>query len=79
MIKDLQILYYETRKIWDHRHVYRHCDKKASIGTTWKQSFIVTSQLLAARSRIDDVKIGQQLFILKSSGAVTEQMWIYIS
>ena len=43
----------------------RHCHKKAPIETTWEQSVIVTSQLLAVGSWIDDVAVGQQLFILK--------------
>ena len=43
-----------------------HCAKKASIETT--QSVIVTSQLLAASSCIDDVIIGQHF---ESLGAVT--------
>ena len=36
-----------------------HCAKKASIATTREQSVIVTSQLLAVGSCIDDVTIGQ--------------------
>ena len=51
----------------------RNCDKKASIETAWEQSVIVTSQLLAAVSCIDDVAISQcsAVFILQISGVVT--------
>ena len=42
--------------------------KKASITTTREQSVIVTSQLLATGSCIDDVTIGQHF---ESFGAVT--------
>ena len=42
--------------------------KKASMATTREQSVIVTSQLLATGSCIDDVTIGQHF---ESFGAVT--------
>ena len=45
-----------------------HCARKASIETTQEQSVIVTSQLLATSSCIDDVTIGQHF---ESLGAVT--------
>ena len=44
------------------------CAKKAPIATTPEQSVIVTSQLLAVGSSIDDVTIGQHF---ESFGAVT--------
>ena len=45
-----------------------HCAKKTPIANTREQSVIVTSQLLAAGSCIDNVTIGQHF---ESFGAVT--------
>ena len=46
----------------------RHCDNKTYIETPREQSVVVTSQLPATGSCVDDVTI---VSILKSSGAVT--------
>ena len=45
----------------------RHCDKKASIETPRKQSVIVTSQLPAAGSCVDEIKIDQHFEIIECS------------
>ena len=49
-------------------HRPHRCAKKASIATAREQSVIVTSQLLATGSCIDDVTIGQHF---EPFGAVT--------
>ena len=77
-LRTADFLYNKTRKTW-HRHIFYkflkslpqwHCDKKASIENPWEQSVIVTSQLPAAGSCVDDVTMGQHFEITGSSDGI---------